>query len=118
METYDIQDAIETDKPVRFTLQNLDGGRAIISNTPKGIANKSLHFTATHNPMIAVIDGGTVQVEGRTETFPANGLRTGTIGLLIRDGEHPVYALSEPNFNLIDKIVNLLMVFVKNLLTF
>lgn len=103
METYDIQDAIETDKPVRFTLQNLDGGRAIISNTPKGIANKSLHFTATHNPMIAVIDGGTVQIEGRTETFPANGLRTGTIGLLIRDGEHPVYALSEPNFNLIDK---------------
>ena len=24
METYDIQDAIETDKPVRFTLQNLE----------------------------------------------------------------------------------------------
>lgn len=103
METYDIQDAIETDKPIRFIIQNLDGGKAIISNTPKGISNKDLHFSATHNPMVAIIDGGTVQVEGRTETFPANGLRTGTIGLLIRDGEHPVYALSEPNFNLIDK---------------
>lgn len=103
METYDIQDAIETDKPIRFVIQNLDGGKAIISNKPKGIANKDLHFTATRNPMVAIIDGGTVQIEGRTETFPANGLRTGTIGLLIRDGEHPVYALSEPNFNLIDK---------------
>lgn len=103
METYDIQDAIETDKPIRFVIQNLDGGKAIISNKPKGIASRDLHFTATHNPMVAIIDGGTVQVEGRTETFPANGLRTGTIGLLIRDGEHPVYALSEPNFNLIDK---------------
>nr|DAP37235.1 MAG TPA: hypothetical protein [Crassvirales sp.] len=103
METYDIQDAIETDKPIRFVIQNLDGGKAIISNKPKGIASRDLHFTATYNPMVAIIDGGTVQVEGRTETFPANGLRTGTIGLLIRDGEHPVYALSEPNFNLIDK---------------
>ena len=103
METYDIQDSIETDKPIRFVIQNLDGGKAIISNKPKGIANRDLHFTATHNPMVAIIDGGTVQIEGRTETFPANGLRTGTIGLLIRDGEHPVYALSEPNFNLIDK---------------
>lgn len=103
METYDIQNSIETDKPIRFVIQNLDGGKAIISNKPKGIASRDLHFTATHNPMVAIIDGGTVQVEGRTETFPANGLRTGTIGLLIRDGEHPVYALSEPNFNLIDK---------------
>lgn len=103
METYDIQNSIETDKPIRFIIQNLDGGKAITSNTPKGISNRSLHFSATHNPMVAIIDGGTVQVEGRTETFPANGLRTGTIGLLIRDGEHPVYALSEPNFNLIDK---------------
>ena len=40
------------------------------------------------------------------------GLRTfcllytsGTIGLLIRDGEHPVYALSEPNSNLSFKML-------------
>ena len=32
METYDIQDAIETDKPIRFVIQNLDGGKDIIFN--------------------------------------------------------------------------------------
>ena len=58
METYDIQDAIETDKPIRFVIQNLDGGKAIISNKPKGIASRDLHFTATYNPMVAIIDGG------------------------------------------------------------
>lgn len=102
-ETVDIQNSIENGSPIRISLENLDSGRPILSDKPTGIGSKKLHFNATLNPMVAITEGGTVQVEGSTTTYPANGLRVGTMGVLVRDGIRPVFALSEPNFNKINE---------------
>lgn len=102
-DTYDIQNAVQNNTPIRLTIQGLDRGAVIKSNTPQGIGTKKLHFNYEDNPIIGITDGGVVQVEGSNTTYPANGLQIGTIGLLVRGGANPVYALASPKFNNIDK---------------
>lgn len=77
----------------KITVENTVTGVPITSQQSLPINSPALKFTYENNPVIAVMNSGTVNVEGSKTTYPSRGMTIKTMGLLIQDNGTPAYAL-------------------------
>lgn len=78
----------------KVTVETITTGTPITSPVTLPINSPELKFTYENNPIIGVLNSGTVSIEGSKTTHPSNGLNLRTMGMLIQgpDGK-PAYAL-------------------------
>lgn len=78
----------------KITVEDTVTGVPIISQQSLPINSPALKFTYENNPVIAVMNSGTVNIEGSKTTYPSRGMTIKTMGLLIQDNDgSPAYAL-------------------------
>jgi hypothetical protein len=78
----------------KITVENTVTGVPITSQQSLPINSPALKFTYENNPVIAVMNSGTVNIEGSKTTYPSRGMTIKTMGLLIQDNDgSPAYAL-------------------------
>lgn len=78
----------------KITVEDTVTGVPITSQQPLPINSPALKFTYENNPVIAVMNSGTVNIEGSKTTYPSRGMTIKTMGLLIQDNDgSPAYAL-------------------------
>lgn len=78
----------------KITVEDTVTGVPITSQQSLPINSPALKFTYENNPVIAVMNSGTVNIEGSKTTYPSRGMTIKTMGLLIQDNDgSPAYAL-------------------------
>lgn len=78
----------------KITVEDTITGVPITSQQSLPINSPALKFTYENNPVIAVMNSGTVNIEGSKTTYPSRGMTIKTMGLLIQDNDgSPAYAL-------------------------
>lgn len=78
----------------KITVEDTVTGVPITSQQSLPINSPALKFTYENNPVIAVMNSGTVNIEGSKTTYPSRGMTIKTMGLLIQDNDgNPAYAL-------------------------
>ncbi len=78
----------------KITVEDTVTGVPITSQKSLPINSPALKFTYENNPVIAVMNSGTVNIEGSKATYPSRGMTIKTMGLLIQDNDgSPAYAL-------------------------
>lgn len=78
----------------KITVEDTVTGVPITSQKSLPINSPALKFTYENNPVIAVMNSGTVNIEGSKTTYPSRGMTIKTMGLLIQDNDgNPAYAL-------------------------
>lgn len=78
----------------KITVEDTVTGVPITSQQSLPINSPALKFTYENNPVIAVMNSGTVNIEGSKTTYPSRGMTIKTMGLLIQDNNgSPAYAL-------------------------
>lgn len=77
----------------KITVEDTVTGVPITSQQSLPINSPALKFTYENNPVIAVMNSGTVNIEGSKTTYPSRGMTIKTMGLLIQDNGTPAYAL-------------------------
>lgn len=78
----------------KITVEDTVTGVPITSQQSLPINSPALKFTYENNPVIAVMNSGTVNIEGSKTTYPSRGMTIKTMGLLIQDNDgRPAYAL-------------------------
>lgn len=78
----------------KITVADTVTGVPITSQQSLPINSPALKFTYENNPVIAVMNSGTVNIEGSKTTYPSRGMTIKTMGLLIQDNDgNPAYAL-------------------------
>lgn len=78
----------------KITVEDTVTGVPITSQRSLPINSPALKFTYENNPVIAVMNSGTVNIEGSKTTYPSRGMTIKTMGLLIQDKDgSPAYAL-------------------------
>lgn len=77
----------------KITVEDTVTGVPITSQQSLPINSPALKFTYENNPVIAVMNSGTVNIEGSKTTYPSRGMTIKTMGLLIQDNGTPSYAL-------------------------
>lgn len=78
----------------KITVEDTVTGVPITSQQYLPINSPALKFTYENNPVIAVMNSGTVNIEGSKTTYPSRGMTIKTMGLLIQDNDgSPAYAL-------------------------
>lgn len=78
----------------KISIEDTVTGVPITSQQSLPINSPALKFTYENNPVIAVMNSGTVNIEGSKTTYPSRGMTIKTMGLLIQDNDGtPAYAL-------------------------
>lgn len=78
----------------KITVEDTVTGVPVTSQQSLPINSPALKFTYENNPVIAVMNSGTVNIEGSKATYPSRGMTIKTMGLLIQDNDgSPAYAL-------------------------
>lgn len=103
----------------KITVEDTVTGVPITSQQSLPINSPALKFTYENNPVIAIMNSGTVNIEGSKTTYPSRGMTIKTMGLLIQDNDgSPAYALftEENKVNKSNQIYNDLKEEIKNII--
>lgn len=104
----------------KISVESITTGTPVVSPISLSISDPSLKLTYDSNPIIGIMTSGTVNIEGSKSTYPSNGLKLKTMGMLLQDNDgNPAYALfdKEQNVKKEDPIYNDLKEELKSIIT-